>query len=322
MPISLVPLLLASCHRAEESPPREPPPPEPTPAELPVDAPGDLRGMGKPITVRGRDLVLLAQGAEIHVSYLEAKMVPSGDLVDLTQPASFSIDVEAIEIRLPEQSLKAAFDRDDEQKPPFTDVEVTTEGDVIRLEGHARTLHLPFTFEVDPAVLDGGTLALQLEQVHVLGIGVKGFVGAFEGEIENAANKRQPRLLDVEKDVLILNPFPFGGPPEIHASFSSVEVHEQALVARLGEPPDAKDRPPEPSLVLSGGVLRNDKTVLFDTTLALVPKDGGPLVIDPDKFPDQIAAGYTKLGDDRITIHLANPKQVEQEDVADAGDIP
>jgi len=48
-------------------------------------------------------------------------------------------------------------------------------------------------------------------------------------QIENAANKRQPQLLDVEKDVLILNPFPFGGPPEIHAAFSSVEVHEQSI---------------------------------------------------------------------------------------------
>src|SRR5262245_18788587 len=165
--------------------------------------------MGQTVSARARDLVLLADGVEVHVPYMEARMVPVGEIVDLENPNSFTIDVEAIEVRFPEQTLGAAFVRGLEQRgdgepPPFKDVAVTTEGDTLVLKCHARTLNLPFTFRVDPIVTDEGSVALQLEQLHVLGVGVKGFVGAFERKIEKTANKEQRRLLDAEKDVFVL----------------------------------------------------------------------------------------------------------------------
>jgi len=278
----------------------------PEPAEVPVETPPELVGHGRPVLARARDLVLLADGAELHVPYLAARMVPAGEMVDLEDPSTFTIDVETIEVRIPEQTLGAAFGRGMSGKePPFKDLTVTTEGDTFVLKGHARTLGLPFMFRIDPTVTDAGTLALGLEQVHVLGIGVKGFLAAFEEAIEDAANKSQRHLLNVEKDVLILDPFPFAGPPEVHASFRSVEVWEGSIVARLGETPDEADVLPEPELVLTGGVLRSDSTLLFDEVVALLPRDGGPLVIDPDRLNDQIRAGFAKLMDERIAIHLA-----------------
>jgi hypothetical protein len=209
-------------------------------------------------------------------------------------------------VRIPEQTLGAAFGQGKDGKdPPFKELTVMTEGDSLVLEGNARTLGLPFTFRAEPVVTEEGTLALQLEQVHVMGIGVKGFVGAFSNTIEDAANQRQRRLLTVQKDQLVLDPFPFVGPPEVHTAFRSVEVREHSIVARLGEPPDEADALPEPGLVLTGGVIRSDKTVLFDAVLALVPRDGGKLVLDPARLDDQIRGGFTKLAGDRIVLHLA-----------------
>jgi hypothetical protein len=291
----------------------EPPPiavePTPVPADVPIETPAELKGHGQTVVARARDLVLLADGVEVHVPYLEARMVPVGEMVDLEDPNSFTIEVEAIEVRFPEQTLGAAFvrgmDKGEGEPPPFKDVTVTTEGETLVLKGHARALGLPFTFRVNPIVTEEGTLALVLEQVHVLGIGVKGFVGAFEHEIENAANKEQGRLLDVEKDLLTLDPFPFAGPPEVHAAFRTVELRERSIVARLGDAPDAKDALPGPGLVLKGGVIRNDRTVLFDVTLALLPRDGGPLVIDPDRMNEQISTGFSKIEPERIALHLA-----------------
>ena len=292
----------------------------PEPADVPVEPPPELAGQGQPVLARARDLVLFADGAELHVPYMAARMVPVGEMVDLENPNSFTIDVETIEVRIPEQTLGAAFGRGSGgEEPPFKDVTVTTEGDTLVLKGHARTLGLPFTFRADPIVTESGKLALALEQVHVLGIGVKGFVGAFEGQIEDAANERQRHLLDVEKDLLVIDPFPFAGPPEIHTSFRSVEVRERSIVARLGEPPDQADALPEPGLVLSGGVIREDSTLLFDVVLALLPRDGGSLVIDPDRLNEQIRAGFTKLAAERIAIYVAPLAELDDEGDAEEG---
>lgn len=275
------------------------------PTELPVTAATDLRrSVGKSVSVRARDLVLLTAGAEIRVTYLTGTLLPVGDYVDLADPASFSVRVDALELRIPEQFFASSM-RDKAKGSPLNDLEVRTEGDAFVLEGHARFLNLPFTFRADPMITDSGALGLALEKVRVLGIGLKGFLGAFDRPVENAVNERQ-HFLEVERDYLVIDPFPFIGPPRVKAAFTSVSVEERALVARLGEAPK-----PDPSLQgvrLSGGVIRSGSNMFFDTTLTLVATGGGPLTLDPERLNRQIEAGFSKqIGEKRrITLHLAS----------------
>ncbi len=277
----------------------------PTPAELPVnDLPNALDdAVGKPVAVRARDLVLLAGGIEVQVAYLIGSLKPVGEFVDLEVPTSFTVQVDALELRFPEQFLVAWMQKGVEGGP-FNELEVRTEGDAFVLEGHAHFLNLPFTFRARPMVTEAGALALDLEKVRVLGLGVRGLLAAFEKPVENAVNKEQ-RFLNVEKDLLVVDPFPYIGPPRIKAAFTSVEVREGALVARLGEAPEPDGYPQ--GLTLIGGVFRSGGSMFFDTTLSLVARDGGPPTIDPERLDEQMAAGFTKLNpaERRLRIHLA-----------------
>ncbi|MES2640745.1 MAG: hypothetical protein V4850_14715 [Myxococcota bacterium] len=282
----------------------------PTPADLPVKAPRALAdAVGKPVAVRARDLVLLADGIEVQVTYLIGTLKPAGDYVDLEVPTSFTLQIDALEIRIPEQFL-STWRPEGTENTPFKELAVRTEGNSFVLEGHARFLNLPFTFRADPMVTETGALALQLEKVRVLGIGLRGFLAAFERPVENAVNKQQ-RFLDVEKDLLVIDPFPFMGPPRVKAAFTSVEVQKGALVARLGEAPEPDEYPQ--GLTLVGGVFRSGGSLLFDSTMSLIARDGGPLTIDPDRLDEQISAGFTKMvsAKRQLRFHLAPLAELE-----------
>ena len=57
-----------------------------------------------------------------------------------------------------------------------------------------------------------------------------------------------------------------------------------------------------------GGVLRSGKAVLFDATVHVLARDGGPLVVDPATMAAQLAGGVVQLtpeGD--ATVYLLAP---------------
>lgn len=286
------------------------PPPPQTAATLPINAPAGLsEAVGQPVGLEARDLVLRMDGAEVRVPYLSGHLTPNpgGDIVDLAAPTSFEVTIDALEVRIPEQSLQHALGNKPPGKSVFRDLVVRTEGASIVLTGHTGPLGLPFTFRAEPRVTPRGSLGLQLEKVRVLGIGVKNFLGALQGPIEKAANK-QGHLLEVDEDWLIINPFPFAGPPEIHAAFTSVEVRDHDIVARLGELTRRAETKEPGGLVLEGGAWRSQKSVHFGATVRLMAQDGGALVIDPATLGDQIAGGVVKqTKDGDITVLVLAP---------------
>jgi hypothetical protein len=114
--------------------------------------------------------------------------------------------------------------------------------------------------------------------------------------------------VDIAGDQLVINPFPFAGPPEVHAQFTSVELRKNEIVARLGAMSPAEDKAGEQGLELSGGTLRTKNLVLFGATLHLVAEKGGDLVIDPARVDAQLEGGFIKqLHDGTIEVDLAPP---------------
>ena len=306
-------LLLVMLGCAKEPPVEEPAAiPEATSKETPADPPAELSSfVGQPVALRIRDLRLDLDGAEVLVQSLVGRLEPRGEMVDLEDPTTFTVEIEALELRIPEQSIAGALKGPDGASTPVKDVSVRTEGDAFVVEGSVRPLALPFVFRADPVVTDDGKLALDLEKVKLLGIGLRGFLSTFERPVENTVNRGPRRgLLNVEEDRLIVDPFPYAGPPEVHARFTSFEVDETGLVARLGESPDAEGWPH--GLTLAGGALRTGNTVLFGSTVSLVALDDEErLTLDPARLDDQISNGFSKLKGETVTLYLAPPGGAE-----------
>ena len=312
----LAALFFAACATPEDVPSApEPAPPvaaaaaeKAIPARLPLDAPGGLAdAVGQPVALEVRDLVVHVEGGEIRVPYLSGQLTPAkgGQLVDLEVPSSFEVTVDALEVVISEQTLQSALAA--EEGSPLRDVVVRTEGDSVLIEGKAGKLGVPFSFRAAPGVTPRGALGLDLEKVSVLGIGVRGFLDAFEGRIEKAARK-QGAMVDVDGNWLVIDPFPFMGPPAIHATFTSVVVHEGGIVARLGELSKREEARKGGGVELNGGALRSAKMILLGASLRLVAQDGGALVIDPATMVDQLADGVVKtLKNGDVVVYLVAP---------------
>lgn len=282
--------------------------PAPIATVAPLQADDLTAAVGAPVHLDARDLRIETGGAQIDVPYLQARLIPNGDYVDLDRPRTFSVTVDALEVRIPEQTISAALVDRRGEKPPFASLQLRTESSGLVIEGTTRMLHLPFTLRATPRVTAKGDLSFALEQVRLLGVGVKGFLGALDRPIEDAVNVHQ-RLINVEQDSLVVDPFPFLGPPRIRARFTSVAVEKRAVVARLGEPPEATDEPG--GIRISGGVFRSEGTLFFDSSLTLVPLQGERLRINPDRFADQQAAGFAKLGEGRaVTLFVVSPDEL------------
>lgn len=299
---------LAACAAAPELDSAPPAPVTPIVADSPVAVQDLSASVGKPVDVDARDLVLTSGGVVVEVPYLHARLVPNGDYVDLGRPRSFSVEVQALEIRIPEQTLNSAFTGGSADASPFRSARLETQGDSLVVDGTTKALHLPFTLRAEPRITKGGDLALDLEQVRILGVGVRGFLKAFQRPIEKAVNKKQ-HMLNVDEDHLVIDPFPFLGPPKIKARFTSVELKGDALVARLGEGRKSSDQ--VAGIRLSGGVFRSDGTLFFDTTLSLVPQEGATFRIDVDRFEEQQAAGFAKISPGRVvTLFVPAPGEL------------
>lgn len=309
---SLLSLILFECAACAAPAAPDVSSPTPTPVQLPIDAPKGLaEAVGRPVSIEGRDVVLRVEGAEINIPYLSGELIPArgGQVVDLQSPRSFEVQINALEVRIHDQTLQHAIGDGPPGRAPYRDVVVRTEGDSVLLKGHTGFLNLPFSFKANPAVTRRGGLGLELEKVRLLGIGVKGFLGAFEDPIEGAVNKHH-HFIEVDEDWLVINPFPFTGPPEVHAAFTSVVVRDHDIVARLGELTPREESKEPSGFILKGGVFRSQKTVYFDVTLRLVAQDGGALVIDPNTLTEQISGGVIKTdkeGD--VTVYVVAPDQ-------------
>ncbi len=114
--------------------------------------------------------------------------------------------------------------------------------------------------------------------------------------------------MDLDADWLVVDPFASVGPPRIHAEFTSVDVEPHAIVARLGPLGAREEADGEPGLVLTGGVLRSAKEVLFDATVRVLAQNGGPLVVDPATMGAQLAGGLVQTTPDGdATVYLLAP---------------
>lgn len=254
--------------------------------------------VGKIVDVRAADLQIMVKGSLIEVTWLVARLDPVGDYVDLDSPASFEVYIDAARIEIGNDSLAAAFRTMD---GPIRKMKVDREGQSFVIDGSVTKIGVPFVVKADPRASTDGELVLDMEKVQVLGIGVQRLVKVFEDAIGD-----DPSLLVVRDGELFVDPFPFRGPPLVHAQFERVDVVGDRIIAEIGEKPS--DMPEMQGVTLTGGVLRTGVSMLYNPTLMLRATDGGPLVVDPERFNAQLQAGFTKQGDGgRLTLHMVAP---------------
>jgi hypothetical protein len=294
-------LVVGACSNAERSAPT---PAERSAASIPVQVSKELHdAVGGTVDVTIRDTVLLWSGVELRVESAEIRLEPYGDFVDLEDPSSFEVFVDHLVFRVPGPQLVSGVAT---EGTPVKDVAMSTDGKMFVLNGHVNALGLPFEIRMEPSVTEDGRLALILEDVDLLKVGVMPFLSLLE-------QKGAPGLLVYEDDVLYIDLEDVNRPPDIHLIHTSAEVLGDDLVAIVGIPDPAANPAEHGSyLAIAGGVFRSGGSMLFDTTVTLVAKDGGELTIGSD-FGRQMRDGFVKPGEgNTLTCHLDAPKSSER----------
>ncbi len=274
-------------------------------------SPADLdRFLGQPVHVQGQNLRIQEGPLEVEVHWLKARLVPAGDVVTLSEAASFDVIVEQLDLVVETQRLLGPYLEAD----PVNDAQLSTEDGAIRVEADLDFLDIPMTFEAVPSVTDG-RVRLDVEEAEVVGIGVKPFLDLLEDKPEDV-----PGLLQVDGDQIHVDPSDLPGATDAEITFSEVKVLEDAVVMHVGTPPDGPEGD-DGHLTLDGGVLRTGRSMLYGTRIDLRMRDGGPLVIDPGTFGRQMRRGFTKQHEGpHLTLNLVSPGDVRgsaEEEAAD-----
>lgn len=265
---------------------------------------------GTPVVVTGSGLRLEEGQVTLDVPWLRARLEPHGTYVDLDDTSSFDVHIEAMRFRLDAQALASVLP----DKAPVGSLELTTDGDAFVVKGSASFLDLPLELRAVPEATADGRLELVVDKAKVLGIGILPALELIDEQIGD-----NPSLFVVEGEHLYLDPFATTRQPDVQGRFTHAEVVDGALVATLGDGDGGEVPEADGSwLTVEEGVLKTGGTLVFGSTIRLLPEDVEHLTLGRG-FDQQLRRGFAKQrSKTALDFHVPPPER--SDGVAEAED--
>jgi hypothetical protein len=144
---------------------------------------------------------------------------------------------------------------------------------------------------------------LRPSKIEAAYVPVKGLMRVFGIEMESVLDLQGACGMTTEDNALLLDPGALAPPPAMEGKLAGVEVLDDRLALRFGEPPAAPaaggdDRPGY--IAFRGGTLRFGKLTMTDTDLRLIDDDPeDPFEFFLERYDDQLVAGYSKTTKDK-----------------------
>ena len=264
---------------------------------------------GGPTSIRMRRVLLhVTPTATLRIDSLSGRLrsTQRGEAPYFDDPTSFRIDLDSAAISVDAASLSALLNDclRRHREVPLKDVSVSTRQGELRQKGKLeKGPGMSFEIRARPQVAPGGQhLLLRPSKIEAAHVPVKGLMRVFGIEMESMLDPKGACGLSTEGNTLLLDPGALAPPPAMEGKLTGVEVLDDRLALRFGEPaaPAAggDDRPGY--IAFRGGTLRFGKLTMNDTDLRLIDDDPeDPFEFFLERYADQLVAGYSKTTKDK-----------------------
>jgi hypothetical protein len=285
---------LALGHRAADEPPAAADPPPAS--SLPGDS-GAVRANMRGVHYR------IFHDVALEISFLQGALTPtrSGRPASFDDPTSFNIAIDTARITLDTTDLSGLLNQFvfRYHGAALRDLHAGTEGGRLRLHGKIhKVLSLPFTIIASVRVTPAGVIRLHPDEVRLIGIGVKGLLGALSVELDDLIRSNRLHGVTVAGNELELDPTELLPPPRIRGRLRALLVESGALVQVFGRrerEPAFEPVPPlgRASIAFRGGRLQFGKLTMSDADMRIIRSDSsGRFDFFLDHYLLQLVAGY------------------------------
>jgi hypothetical protein len=271
------------------------PPDAPSPATVSDDS-GAVRASMRRVHYR------VFHDVALEIALLQGALTPTraGRPVSFDDPVSFDIAIDTARITLDTTDLSGLLNQFVFRYPgaAIRELHARTEGGRLRLHGKIHKLvSLPFTIVASVRVTPDGLIHLHPDQVQVLGIGVKGLLGALSVELDDLIRSNRLHGVTVAGNELALDPTELLPPPRIRGRLRALLVEPGAVVQIFGRRAEPAFAPVpalgRASIAFRGGRLQFGKLTMMDADMRILrPDSGGRLDFFLGGYLRQLVAGY------------------------------
>jgi hypothetical protein len=260
-----------------------------------------------PVATRMRNVTLhIGQGIELRIDDLSGRMLSrvSGKPPVFDDLDSYVIDIDAAHVSMTGESLTNLMNNYVFAYPgaPLTHLTIGIENGELTQSGTLRKgIGVPFTMHATVTTTKDGKIRLHPTAIKAAGVIPKRLLDFFGLTLDRLITLKPGSATTIEGDDLLLDPERLLPPPRIRGHLTGVTIDKGRLVEVFGDanagrhavaPPD---RTATNYMYFRGGTLRFGKLTMDDTDLLLVDADPkGPFDFSPQKYNDQLVAGYSK----------------------------
>lgn len=258
----------------------------------------------------------------LDIAFLQGALTPTRQdrPVSFDDPTSFAIAIDTARIAIDTADLSGLLNQFvfRYHGASLRGLRATTEAGRLKLHGRIHKLvSLPFTIIASARVTRDGIIQLHPDEVQLLGIGVKGLLGALSVELDDLVRSNRLHGVKVVGNDLELDPTELLPPPRIRGRLRALLVEPGALVQIFGRREHASAFVPVPvlgpaAIAFRGGRLQFGKLTMADADMRIIrPDSGGRFDFFLDQYLRQLVAGYH-------TTTPSNGLDVVMPDYADA----
>jgi len=212
----------------------------------------------------------------VSISGLQGSLIttPSHQVVSFNDPESFSIAIQAAEIRMAPQQISALMNDWLLRSPKaqLHDVRIGIEGQRLRIRGTMKKgLHIEFNALAEPGITSDNRIRFTVQTMKALGIPVKGLLDAFGLEVDNLVSQKGLNGMSVDKDSFLIDPQTAFPAPHIRGKLSAVSIASGNLVITFGSGTPHFPHPPASSfMAIHGGTIQYGRDTMADADLTMI----------------------------------------------------
>ena len=254
----------------------------------------------------------------IQIVRLRGTLIPveGHTVASFNDAASFEIGVEAAEIRVSSNQLTQLMNARVTRSPKaqVKDLRISVSGGQMLIDGTMKKgLHVPFHAVAGVGLTNDNRVRIDVHQVHVVGVPVKGLLDALGLSMEDLISQKGLKGMSVDGDSFLIDPQTALPAPHIRARVAGVEVTGDGIVLRLGDgAPEMRTGEKGNYIAIRGGRIEYGRDEMFDSNLTMVdstPRDPFEFYLN-DYWKQMVAASIKVTPDQGLRIRVPDYSKI------------